>query len=214
MIRPTTLGALVLAVLALAVPPAGAKEPMQVEVHNHHTGITTKVNHPEFAVALGELIGRPPVAGEPRAMQKGRLEPVATLTWGFDENSTARVDKVYADKAGRTWVQRHDHLSDPVSVSWARVEASFALDTVLSAIENAPQVTQSLHPASTAKETRKQVRQTSAREAPERFDASSFGWGAGLGGLLVAGLVLAARWRGQRSVTASRNSRVSSAASS
>jgi hypothetical protein len=213
MFRRTTLFALLLALLVLAATAAAGKEPIRVEVHDHRTGTTTLVQSPRYAIPLMELIGSPSATHKPQALRNGRPELIATLTWGYDENTPAQVDKVYADRAGRTWVERHHHLSDPAYVSWGRVKAGSALDVVLTAIQE-PAEAPTSPIAAPAEPTREPRREAAAAESPERFDGSSFGWGAGLTGVLAVGLALVARGRRQRSVTASRNSRVSVAASS
>jgi hypothetical protein len=210
----TPLAALVLALLTLSAAPAAGKGPIEVEVHDERTGVTTVLNAiaPDLqelngARALEELVGWPNLATRPKAASRGGLELIATLSWRYDENNPAWVDSIYTDRNGRTWVERRDQMSGTGAVTWGRVEAGQAFATVLAAIDGPDEVATtsvdapSAEPASAAP----------AREEPERFDASSFGWGVGLTGLLAAGLVLAARLR-QRSVTASRNSRVSSAA--
>jgi len=213
MSRRTTVAALLLALLILIVgsPPAAAKGPTEVKVHNLQTGATTLLTFDQREMqALGELMGWPAGTREPRGVRSGALKPVATLAWQNDNQTPFWLDRVYSDETGWiTWVQRRDDLSESGSITWARVEAGHAFHAVLSAIEKPAEVTT----ASVEPPAVEPARTGPARDDSARFDAASFGSGAGLAGLVAAGLALTWRWR-QRSVTASRNSRVSMPASS
>lgn len=217
MSRRTTLGALVLALLILAAPSAAAKGPTEVRVHNLQTGETTLLTFDQREMhALGELVGWPAGTREPRGVHTGALKPVATLEWQNDDQTPFWFDRIYSDDTGwLTWVQRRDDLSGSGSVTWARVGAGHAFHAVLSAVEKPTEVTTDPLRAPAAGPSREPEREAFAPfHSTAAFDGSSFGWGAGMATLLAAGLALAARWRPQRSVTASRNSRVSTAASS
>jgi hypothetical protein len=213
MSRRTTVSALVLVLLVLAAPPAAAKGPTQVEVHNLRTGETTKLT--DFGgeqQALMELLGWPDGKGELPGTRRDNLEHIATLSWQYDEQTRAWVDRVYyAEDTGATWVERH--MSGSRSVSWARVPAGRALETVLAAIEEPAEGTTAPPKAPAAAPSREPERRAAPAPSSARLDGSSFGWGAGTAMLLAASVALARRWR-QRSVTASRNSRVSMPASS
>jgi hypothetical protein len=215
MSRRTTLGALVLALLVLAASPAAAKGPTQVEVHDLRTGSSHLLGTqggelPGGLIALMELIGQPTESREPRGVSSGALEHIATLTWRMTDETTFWVDRVYSNGRGSIWVQRTDHQVDPGTITWVRVKTAFALDSAISAVATPPDVETTAIPEAAAPKRTTEP----GRHADAGFDPSSFGWGAGLAGVLATGLALVARRRRQRSVTASRNSRASSAASS
>ena len=216
MIRRLTLGtfALALGLLVLVSPPAAAKGPNQVEVHDLKTGTTTLLTEERTETwALMQLVEWPRNTTEPRGIATGRFELVATLSWQYPDDidypkSPVWMDRIYSDGEGSTWVQRHDQLSEPATTTWGRVRAPMALEAVLSALDRpakAPTVSQE-KPATVAAPP-------PPRAAPNGWDGASFGWGAGSAGILAMGLLGAWKWR-QRSVTAPRNSRVSMPAAS
>jgi hypothetical protein len=203
MSRPTTIASLVLALFLLVAPPAAAKGPTQVEVHDLRTGVTTLLTDFGGAEmgALFELVDWPESRHEPAGIRSGALEQVATLSWQYDETTPAWTDRVYADETGRTWVQRRDHLSDTEAVTWGRVKAGFAFQAVLDAIgEQAEDTATTTTPATTHEAPAAAPIRSPAHEASAGFDAASFGWGAGAATLLAAGLVLLGKRRRSASV--------------
>ncbi len=155
-----------------------------------------------------QLVEWPHTTREPRGVATGKLEHVVTLSWQLPGVDPVWTDRIYSDGGGTTWVQRHDQLSEPATTTWGRIRAPMALEAVLAGLERtakAPTVSQD-------------KAATVAAPAPPRasadgWDGASFGWGAGSAGILAAGLLCAWKWR-QRSVAASRNSRVSMPAAS
>ncbi len=213
MIRRMTL-VLTLALLALALlgtAPATAKGPNQVEVHDQKTGTTLLLTEDQTETwALMQLVEWPHNTKEPRGIAAGKLEHIVTLSWRYpDDSPPVWVDRVYSDGTGTTWVQRRDSMSEPTTTTWGRIRAPFALDAVLAGLQppaEVPTVSQD-KPATVAAPP-------PPRASADGWDGASFGWGAGSAGLLAVGLLVGARWWRQRSVTASRNSRVSMPASS
>jgi hypothetical protein len=191
MSRRTTVGALVLALFVLVAPPAAAKGPTEVEVHDLRTGATTLLDFADRGEmgALEELVGWPEGQREPRGVRSGVLVPVATPTWQLGDDMVAWIDRIYSDDTGRAWVERRDHLSGSGSVSWGRM-SGYAFHAVLSQIQEDAEGTTATLVAPTAESTRDPGRQASGG-----FDATSFGWGAGLTALLATGLWLIARRR-------------------
>lgn len=117
---------------------------------------------------------------------------VATLTWQLGDGMLAWIDRIYSDDTGRAWVKRRDHLSGSGSVLWGRT-SGYAVHAVLSEIQQEAEGTTAKIVAPAAGSTR------NAGCQPSRgFDTVSFALGAGLTGLLAAGLVLALSWRGRR----------------
>jgi hypothetical protein len=209
--RMTTLGALALALLVLVSAPANAKGPNQVEVHDVTTGKTTLLTEDRTETwALMELVEWPHDTEEPRGIATGKLEHIVTLSWGFpDDSSPVWVDRLYSDGIGTTWVQRRDSMSGPATTSWGRIRAPIALEAVLASLDRpaeVPTVSQD-KPATVAAPP-------PPRASADGWDGASFAWGAGSAGVLAMGLALGARWWRQRSVTASRKSRVSMPAAS
>ena len=116
---------------------------------------------------------------------------------------------------GRTWVERLDQMSGTETITWGRVMAGAAFATVLTAIGEPDSPTKKA-PAVPTTRLEEQASAPSAGAAgasSDGWDAGSFAGGAGSAILLAAGL-LGVRWWRQRSVTASRNSRVSMPAAS
>lgn len=193
MSRRTTVGALVLALFILVAPPAAAKGPTEVEVHDLRTGATTLLDFADRGemVALEELVGWPEGQREPPGVGRGALVHVATLTWRLGGDLVAWIDRIYSDDTGRAWVERRDHLSGSGSVSWGRM-SGYAFHAVLSEIQQDAEGTTATLVASAAESTR-----GPGRQATRGFDAVSFALGAVLTGLLAAGLVLAVSSRGR-----------------
>jgi hypothetical protein len=117
---------------------------------------------------------------------------VATLTWQLGDGMVAWIDRISSDDTGRAWVKRRDHLSGSGSVSWDR-RSGYAFHAVLSEIQQDAEGTTATIVAPAAGSTHDPGRQPS-----RGFDADSFASGAGLTGLLAAGLVLAVSRRGRR----------------
>ena len=216
MIRRMTLGtfALALTLLVLVGQPATAKGPNQVEVHDLKTGTTTLLTEDRTETwALMQLVEWPEGTSEPRGIGTGRLELVATLSWQYPDDidipkSPVWMDRVYSDHNGITWVQRTDHMSEPAVTTWGRIRAPMALEAVLAGLDRPAKVpTVSQDKAATV------AAPPPPRATTDGWDGASFGWGAGSAGILAVGLLGAWKWR-QRSVTASRNSRVSMPAAS
>jgi hypothetical protein len=127
---------------------------------------------------------------------------VATLTWQLGDDMVAWIDRIYSDDTGRAWVERRDHLSGSGFVSWGRM-SGYAFHAVLSEIqEDAEGMTATL--GAPAEPTREPRRAASAG-FDAGFDAASFGWGAGVAGLLATGLALTAKWRRSRSAGTARS---------
>ncbi len=216
MIRRLTVTALLaLALVAVGSAPAPAKVPLQVEIHDERTGRTTFVDGLRDGLqpvqALEELIGWPAETAVPAAVRNDRATLVATLTWRWDESTPAWVDAVYADPAGRTWVERRDRSMGQETVTWGRVTAGNALVMLLK--EYGGPATPPDTRTSRVEQPARNVVPGGTGAEPDAWDRASFGWGAGAG-LLATGLVVAVLRLRQRSVTASRNSRVSAPASS
>jgi hypothetical protein len=194
MSRRTTVGALVLTLIVLVAPPAAAKGPTEVKVRDLRTGATTLLDFADRGEmgALQELVGWPEGQREPPGVGRGALVHVATLTWQLGDGMVAWIDRIYSDDTGRAWVKRRDHLSGSGSVLWGRT-SGYAFHAVLSEIQQDAEGTTATIVAPAAGSTRDPGRQPS-----RGFDAVSFALGAGLIGLLAAGLVLAVNWRGRR----------------
>ncbi|HXH81205.1 hypothetical protein [Nocardioides sp.] len=135
MSRRTTLAALLLTLIVLVAPPAAAKGPTEVKVHDPGTGETTLLDFPDRGEmgALQLLVGWPRAKKEPRAA--GELVHVATLTWQHWDGMVAWVDRIYSDGTGTGWVKRRDYLSGSGTVSWGRTSA-YAIKAVLSEIQS------------------------------------------------------------------------------
>jgi len=207
--RMTILGVLALA-LVLVSAPADAKGPNQVEVHDLTTGTTTLLTEDRTETwALMQLVEWPQNTREPDGIATGRLEHIVTLSWQLPGVEPVWTDRIYSDGEGTTWVQRHDQLSEPATTTWGRIRAPMALEAVLSSLDQ---------PAETPKITQDEPATVTAPPPPravaDGWDGASFGWGAASAGVLAMGLALGARrWR-QRSMTASRKSRVTMPAAS
>lgn len=210
MSRRTTFGALVVALLLVASAPAAAKGPTRVEIQDLRTGTTTVLNDSHHELYdLMELVGWPEGRSEPSGLDSGTLEHVATLTWTFDDKTPLWIDRIYADGAGETWVQRRDYHGGGGAVSWGQVRDGDDLAGLLSAVEDPDNPTTSSLQAPVAK--------APSLEGGTMASTSDGGlplWGVGLLALPVVGLVLAIGWRFQRSMAAERKSRVSTPASS
>jgi hypothetical protein len=214
MSRRSSVGALVLSLFVLVAPPAAAKGPTEVEVHDLRTGATALLDFTDRGemAALEELVGWPEGQREPLGVGRGVLVHVATLTWQLGDDMVAWIDRIYSDDTGRAWVERRDHLSGSGSVSWGRV-SGYAFHAVLSQIqEDAEGTTATL--GAPAEPTRDpatlvapKVESTPdpGRQASAGFDAASFGWGAGLTVLLATGLGLIARRRRSWSTRAAQS---------
>jgi hypothetical protein len=219
MIRRLTLGILVLGLtlLVLASPTATAKGPNQVDVHDLKTGTTTLLTEDRAETwALMQLVDWPDQVEAPPGVEAGRLEHVATLSWQYPDDidypeSPVWLDRVYADEYGRTWVQRQDRLSEPATTRWGRVPAGYAMEALLASLNRPAKAPTTTHdePATVAAPA-----PAPRRDSTDGWDGASFAWGAGGAALLTGLLLLGARWWRQRSVTASRNSRVSMPAAS
>lgn len=197
MSRPTTAAALALALLILTAPPAAAKGPTEVEVHDLRTGETTELSgfDDHQLMAVIELVGWPEGIRPPGGMSSAKFEHIATLSWQYPEGMPAWVDRVYRQKrSGVIWVQRRDLMLESELLSWRRLEEPSAFEVVLAEIAAPDNVTTSSVAAPAADPSRNQT----SGDDDDRFDGASFGWGAGLAGLLAAGLVLAAKWRRSR----------------
>jgi len=202
---------MLLALLLLLAPPAEAKGPTQVEVHDLRTGATTLLDltdHAEMG-ALGEIVGWPERPRAPRGVASGVLEHVATLTWQYGDEMPAWVDRIYSDDTGRAWVERLDHLSGSGAVHWGRM-SGYAFDAVLTALHDDATGTSALlqprsRPASDpATPPAADAESTSdpTRRASGGFDAASFGWGAGLSAVAAVVLWLIVRLGRLRSARA------------
>lgn len=209
MLRRLALAALALALLVLTAPPAAAKGPFQVSVHDERSGTTTfldGLNGPpedqRHMRSIVELVTWPSEIAAPKPLLNGRAELIATLTWQYDEQNTAWVDSIYASPSGRTWVERKSQMPGQGRVTWGRVPAGTAFATVLSAIgaQPTPKTEAPERVASAPEEpTTDDPSASAAGAASDGWDGASFGWGAGSAALLMAGLLLGKRgWR-QRS---------------
>jgi hypothetical protein len=224
MFKRLAIAVLAFALLILVAPPAAAKSPPQVSVRDERTGTTTVLNGLDGPGYVGdwerirsieELVEWPSETTAPKPLVNGRAELIATLTWQYDEQTPAWVDSIYVDPMGRTWVERLDQMSGTESITWGRVNAGAALATVLTAISEPGSPTKAA-PAVPTTRLEEQVSSSpsgAAGASSHGWDAASFAGGAGSAGLLAVGLLGAWWWR-QRSVTASRNSRVSTPAAS
>jgi hypothetical protein len=188
-------GCCALALIVLVAPPAAAKGPTEVKVHDVRTGATMLLDfvagRGEMA-ALQELVGWPEGQGEPPGVGRGALVLVATLTWQLGDGMVAWIDRIYSDDTGRAWVKRRDHLGGSGSVSWGRT-SGYAFHAVLSEIQQNAEGATAKIVAPAAGSTRDPGRQ------PTRgLDPASVALGAGLTGVIAAGLVLAVSWRGWR----------------
>ncbi len=211
MTRRTTFGALVVALLLIASAPAAAKGPTRVEIQDLRTGTTTVLNDSHHELFdLMELVGWPEGQTEPSGLDDGTLEPVATLSWTFDDKTPLWIDRIYADSSGDTWVQRRDFHGGGGAVTWGRVPADDELAELLSAVEDPDKPTTSSLQAPGAKAPQLDGGSVASTAA----DGGLPLWGVALLALPVAGLVLAIGWRRQRSVTAERKSRANIPASS
>lgn len=200
-----------LTLVLLATPPAAAKGPTQVEVHDLRTGSTTLLDFLDRGEmgALEGLVGWPERLGVPRGVEGGGLEHVATLTWEYGDDMPAWIDRIYTDGTGPAWVERRDHLSGSGSAHWGRL-SGYAFEAVLAAIQEHGDPTSGAlrtqpapasdptAPFTTADSTRDQRRQTPSGG----LDARSLAWGAGLTALLAGVLLLIARLRPSRSTRA------------
>lgn len=215
MSRRTPLAAGALALLILAAAPTAAKAPAEVEVRDLRTGETTELSgfNDPHVTALLELVGWPEPTGTqaPRGVSTGKLEHIVTLWWRYGEQMPAWVDRVYhSERSGVMWVQRRDQMSDSGSASWSRLEQPAALEIVLGEIGAPDDIPKASVAAPAPGPTSNEPR----GDDPVLLDPRSFALGAGVAVLLATGLAVVTNRRRQRSVTASRNSRVSSAASS
>lgn len=199
MSRRTTVGALLLTLLFLLAPPAAAKGPTEVKVDDPKTGATTLLDFADRGEmeALQLVVGWPQRTGEPRAVRRSELVHVATLTWQYGEGMVAWIDRVYTDDAGVAWVKRRDYLSGSGSVVWGRTSA-YAIEAVLSEIqggevqpgEEGTTATMVTPPSASAR--------AKAPQPSRGLHADSFAMGAGLTGLLAAGMALIVIRRGRR----------------
>lgn len=215
MLKRLAIAVLALALLVLTAPSAAAKGPVQVSVHDVRTGTTTFLDGIDDdwdrVRSIEELVGWPDKNTAPKSLTNGRAKLIATLKWQFDEQTPAWVDSIYVDPMGRTWVERKGQMTGNEGVTWGRVLAGTAFTTILTAVsgQGTPE-TKAPMPAATTLEGPATAAPPSDRggASTDQWNGASFGWGAASAGLLAMALALGARWWRQRSVTASRNSRV------
>ena len=188
MSRRTTLGALVMALLLISSAPAAAKGPTRLEIQYEQGGTPTVLtdSQNEF-FQLMELVGWPEGRSEPPGLDSGALEHVATLTWTFDDKTPLWIDRVYANGAGETWVQRRDIHGGGGAVTWGQLRGGKDLTGLLGADE--PTTSSLQAPVAAAPEL------DAGEVASAAADDALPSWSVGLLALLVVGPALAIGWR-------------------
>ncbi len=217
MIRRMTLGtfALALTLLVLVGQPATAKGPNQVEVHDLKTGTTTLLTEDRTETwALMQLVEWPEGTSEPRGIgyreARARRDAVMAVPRRHRHPQVTRLDGpgVLRCTTASRGSSEPTSMSEPAVTTWGRIRAPMALEAVLAGLDRPAKVpTVSQDKAATV------AAPPPPRATTDGWDGASFGWGAGSAGILAVGLLGAWKWR-QRSVTASRNSRVSMPAAS